>query len=75
LYGEHIGVRSARKHIGWYVRELPGGEAFRSLMNLIDNTVDQFHAVSTYFDQLHRTMDRLPLAATAAVVPETEGLL
>ena len=75
LYGEHIGVRSARKHIGWYVRELPGGEAFRSLMNLIDNTVDQFHAVSTYFDQLHRTMDRLPLAATAAAVPETEGLL
>jgi tRNA-dihydrouridine synthase B len=29
LYGEFTGVRSARKHIGWYVRALPGGEAFR----------------------------------------------
>jgi tRNA-dihydrouridine synthase B len=28
LYGEFTGVRSARKHIGWYVRALPGGEAF-----------------------------------------------
>ena len=25
-----IGVRSARKHIGWAVRALPGGEAFRA---------------------------------------------
>ena len=29
FYGEYIGVRTARKHIGWYVRDLPGGEAFR----------------------------------------------
>src|SRR5204863_9058761 len=28
------GVRSARKHIGWAVRTLPGGEAFRARMNL-----------------------------------------
>ena len=33
LYGERTGVRSARKHIGWYVRTLPGGEAFRQFMN------------------------------------------
>ena len=26
LYGELTGVRTARKHIGWYVRSLPGGE-------------------------------------------------
>ena len=24
LYGEHAGVRTARKHIGWAVRALPG---------------------------------------------------
>jgi tRNA-dihydrouridine synthase B len=30
LYGEYLGVRSARKHIGWAVRALPGGEAFRT---------------------------------------------
>jgi tRNA-dihydrouridine synthase B len=30
LYGEATGVRSARKHIGWAVKALPGGEAFRA---------------------------------------------
>jgi tRNA-dihydrouridine synthase B len=30
LYGELTGVRSARKHIAWYLRALPGGEAFGS---------------------------------------------
>ena len=29
LYGEEQGVRVARKHIGWTVRGLPGGEEFR----------------------------------------------
>jgi tRNA-dihydrouridine synthase B len=33
LYGELTGVRSARKHIGWYLRGLPGGEAFRQRIN------------------------------------------
>jgi tRNA-dihydrouridine synthase B len=33
LYGEWSGVRTARKHIGWYVRGLPQGEAFRAEMN------------------------------------------
>src|SRR4051812_5496457 len=28
FYGEYLGVRTARKHIGWYVRDLAGGEAF-----------------------------------------------
>ena len=37
LYGEHIGVRTARKHIGWAVRALPGGEAFRAAMNTLDD--------------------------------------
>jgi tRNA-dihydrouridine synthase len=37
LYGEFTGVRSARKHIGWAVRSLPGGESFRAAMNGIDD--------------------------------------
>jgi len=36
LYGELTGVRSARKHIGWYVRDLPGGEVFREYMNTLE---------------------------------------
>ena len=62
LYGEFTGVRSARKHIGWYVRSLPDGEAFRTRMNLLETAVDQLHAVGQFFDGLGETSDRIPVA-------------
>ncbi len=61
LYGQITGVRTARKHIGWYVRALPGGEAFRQYMNLMEDTAAQMAAVASYFDALADTMDRLPV--------------
>jgi len=60
LYGEFAGVRSARKHIGWYVRDLPGGELFRAHMIAIDDALSQWEAVAGFFDALHQRMDRLP---------------
>ncbi|WP_137895125.1 tRNA dihydrouridine synthase DusB [Ramlibacter sp. 2FC] len=60
LYGEFTGVRSARKHIGWYLRELPGGEAFRTRMNALDEAGQQLQAVADYLDGLAQLMDRLP---------------
>ncbi len=60
LYGEHAGVRSARKHIGWYVKNLPGGESFRSHINTLDDCRLQHQAVADYFDELNLCMDRLP---------------
>ncbi len=67
LYGEVMGVRTARKHIGWYVRALPGGEAFRQAMNLLEDTAAQMAAVAGYFDALADTMDLLPVWAGDAV--------
>ncbi|MEI8028741.1 MAG: tRNA dihydrouridine synthase DusB [Comamonadaceae bacterium] len=64
LYGEFLGVRSARKHIGWYVKSLPGAEDFRSEMNLIEDCARQANAVANYFDQLNTRMDRM-----AALLP------
>ena len=52
LHGEWSGVRSARKHIGWAVRALPGGEAFRAVMNTLDGCAAQLEAVDTFFDRL-----------------------
>ena len=52
LYGAEQGTRVARKHIGWTVRALPGGEAFRSAVNRIDAADAQHSAVSDYFDRL-----------------------
>jgi len=62
LYGEFSGVRTARKHIGWYVRELPGGEAFRNGMNALEDSASQVAAVAHFLDRLNDTMDRIPPA-------------
>ena len=60
LYGASTGVRSARKHIGWYVAGLPGSEAFRARMNTLDSTAAQGEAVAAYFDQIGQLSDRMP---------------
>ncbi len=70
LYGEYTGVRSARKHIGWYVRTLPDGEAFREHMNTLDTAQQQLAAVANFLDGLASQMDRLP-AQSAQPVLET----
>ena len=67
LYGEYTGVRSARKHIGWYVRSLPGGEAFRERMNTLQGSAEQLAAVADFFDGLAQQMDRLPQATATAL--------
>ena len=60
LYGEYAGVRTARKHIGWSVRALPGGEAFRARMNTLETCAAQTAAVADWFDALAQEHDRLP---------------
>ena len=63
LYDEFIGVRSARKHIAWYVKGLPGAEAFRSHLNTLEDSVSQVALVEQFMDQLHTSMDRMPTGA------------
>ena len=65
LYGELAGVRTARKHIGWAVRGLPGGETFRQAMNLLEQCDLQVQALRDWFDALGQTHDRLPPAAAS----------
>jgi len=64
LYGEELGVRIARKHIGWYVRGIAGnfgaGEAFRREAMAIVSAPTQLAAVGRFFDSLS---EELPLAA------------
>lgn len=66
LYGEYAGVRTARKHIGWAVRALPGGEAFRARMNVLESCEEQVRAVADWFDELADAHRRLPLLRAAA---------
>jgi tRNA-dihydrouridine synthase B len=62
LYGELTGVRSARKHIGWYVRDLPEGDAFRDHMNTLETAELQSRAVATFFEDMAARMERMPTA-------------
>ncbi|MEY4750553.1 MAG: hypothetical protein RIQ60_2767 [Pseudomonadota bacterium] len=66
LYGERAGVRSARKHIGWYVQGLPAAAEFRTRMNRIDAAAEQLQVVRGYFDQLADNHERLPARAAPA---------
>ncbi|HWS04208.1 MAG TPA: tRNA dihydrouridine synthase DusB [Burkholderiaceae bacterium] len=75
LYGARTGVRSARKHIAWYVRELPGGEAFRSRMLAIEDCDEQLQAVASYLDKLAEAMDRLPTNRPAESDEPKQALL
>jgi tRNA-dihydrouridine synthase B len=52
LYGGEHGARVARKHIGWTVRALPGGEAFRTSVNRLHAAHEQRAAVNDYFERL-----------------------
>jgi tRNA-dihydrouridine synthase B len=66
FYGEYVGVRTARKHIGWYVRDLPGGEEFRQRMNLLESTAEQAAAVDAFFKSQVRFGERLQYAPADA---------
>jgi tRNA-dihydrouridine synthase B len=52
LYGEEHGARVARKHIGWAVSGLPGGEEFRGAVVRIGTAPAQHCAVNDYFARL-----------------------
>ncbi|USX23918.1 tRNA dihydrouridine synthase DusB [Oxalobacteraceae bacterium OTU3REALA1] len=70
FYGEYLGVRTARKHIGWYVRDLEGGEDFRQKMNLLESADEQLIAVDQFFESQwtfgERLQYRLPEVLQAA---------
>jgi tRNA-dihydrouridine synthase B len=59
-------VRSARKHIAWYVRALPGGEALRQRINTTEDCAQQWQLVADYMDSLGAQMERLPAAHQTA---------
>jgi tRNA-dihydrouridine synthase B len=59
FYGDFMGLRTARKHIGWYVRDLPGGEDFRQRMNRMEDCDEQLAAVDRFFESQLQYGERL----------------
>jgi tRNA-dihydrouridine synthase B len=58
FYGEAAGVRIARKHLGWYTRSIPGGDAFRGAVNAAETIAEQRAAVRRFFDTLTGRCER-----------------
>ncbi len=73
LYGDASGVRSARKHIGWFVRALPGGEALRARINAMDEPAEQWQAVADFFQALAAVQERMPSGPVPERMAELEG--
>jgi tRNA-dihydrouridine synthase B len=68
FYGEYLGVRTARKHIGWYVRDLAGAEDFRQRMNLLEDCAQQLSAVAEFFELQHGLGERLQYLPVAPLL-------
>jgi tRNA-dihydrouridine synthase B len=54
FYGEYTGVRSARKHVGWYLQDdlqhHPEAQCFLKGFNQIEDSREQLEAIANYFD-------------------------
>ncbi|WP_036137706.1 tRNA dihydrouridine synthase DusB [Luteibacter sp. 9135] len=52
FYGERMGVRIARKHLGWYAKDRPENAAFRHVVNQAEDAISQLRLMREYFDAL-----------------------
>lgn len=68
FYGEEMGVRTARKHLGWYCRGLAGGEKARAEFNAAETITAQLQAVERLFGRLAHLGERLNYGGTDRVV-------
>jgi tRNA-dihydrouridine synthase B len=49
-YGEQVGIRFARKHVGWYTAGMTGSAAFRNEFNKVDNAQLALQKISDFYD-------------------------
>ncbi|HJP99351.1 MAG TPA: tRNA dihydrouridine synthase DusB [Rhodanobacteraceae bacterium] len=52
FYGEAMGVRIARKHLGWYARDRPENAAYRTVANRAESADEQYRLTRDYFGAL-----------------------
>ena len=66
-------MRIARKHLGWYTKDLAGGDAFRREINAAETSAAQLAAVDRFFDTLAASGERLAYRAPAADVVDARA--
>jgi tRNA-dihydrouridine synthase B len=66
FYGADDGVRTARKHIGWYVKGIAGAKAFRDSVMQLDSIEAQVAAINAFFTELADRADTIAYEANIA---------
>ncbi len=56
FYGEHIGVRVARKHLSWYSHGQPHASAFRDKINRVGTVAEQQRLTREFFEYLEENL-------------------
>lgn len=55
-YGEEVGVKIARKHLGWYVKGLPGSAEFRNRVNFVDDPREVLGELARFYEPFLRRL-------------------
>ncbi len=58
FYGEHTGVRMARKHISWYSKGQRNGGAFRQAVNRVDSIEEQLKMTEEFFERVQQDIQQ-----------------
>lgn len=58
FYGDFMGIRIARKHVGWYLKTLDQGRAFQTSFNKIESASEQHASVHGLFERLLEQEDK-----------------
>ena len=53
-YGEDVGVKVARKHLGWYTKGLPASAEFRNRVNFIDDPTQVLGELERFYEPFLR---------------------
>ncbi len=52
FYGEPMGARIARKHVGWYLADQPSATDFQRSFNQLEQAAEQYRALDHWFARL-----------------------
>lgn len=65
FYGELMGARIARKHVGWYLADHDSNRVFRKTFNAIDASNEQIEALEDYFEGLAESTSAIAMSPAA----------
>ncbi|MCH2495792.1 MAG: tRNA dihydrouridine synthase DusB [Erythrobacter sp.] len=51
-YGEDVGTKIARKHVGWYTKGLHGSAEFRNFVNFIDDPMKVLEEIERFYEPM-----------------------